>query len=202
MVINPKPDTASSHSENKPPTIVNTSDNKSATSVTNPITSKPPTSNIVLNNTYKDPKFKYQINYPSDWKFFEDKKGSVVFHGPDGTPSAQSSFLIQAFRYPRKHPSAKEMLAMIKDKISKSATDIKIIDEGVMPALEQHPKYEGQYAVYTYNIDNKPIGHLEIVSFSGFNRMGYILDYISSAPQFEVDLPIAKAMIISFASKK
>jgi hypothetical protein len=162
---------------------------------------KTPPKEIVLNNTFKDPKFKYVIQYPNDWQVNNEKKVIVIFRGKE-TSSAQSSFLIQGFKQGRKHQPVQAIMNEAKNAISKDTTDMKIIETGSMPPLNPDTKYEGQYAIYSYNINNKPVGHLEVIAYSALTRVLYVLDYVTPLAQFEKDLPIAKAMIVSFSIYK
>lgn len=182
-------------------------DAKSSISLFNQVSSTNSGSNnlsskdVVLDKTYHNSKFKYQIDYPADWKFIQNN-GNVVFNGKEGTPSAQSSFLISVSRQEHKHLSAQQILDVIKIKILKSTSNMKIIEAGVMPALYPNAEYDGRYAIYSYTINNTPFMHLEVAAIWGLNHYLYVLDYIAPASQFKADLPIAKAMIISFASQK
>jgi hypothetical protein len=175
--------------------------NEKSTPTSSPITKKS-VSDVVLNNTYQDPKYKYTIQYPADWQYSQKNPSLVIFKGKEGTQSAQSSFLVQAFKQGRRHQSVQQIVVEARKEIGKDTTGMKIIEEGPMPTISGDSKYEGQYTVYSYNINNQPFGHLEVISFSGLTRILYILDYIAPPSQFEKNLPIAKAMIISFAIRK
>lgn len=164
-----------------------------------PVTAATPPSEVVLKNEYKNSKFKYLIRYPADWKVTDDGKSMVTFRGKEGTASAPTTFLIQSFRQTGKKLSAQQLIDLVKKEIAKKATDISTVDEGEMPPINNKVNFEGRFAVYSYKVDNQPIGHLEVVTRSTKNSTTFIFDYITSAAQFQTDLPIIKAMIISFS---
>lgn len=190
LIINPKPAsrTTSSLSNNVEPTNLSSTDNF--------------VNQVVLSNTYRDPKYKFEIKYPSDWTYSLANNGMVTFKGREGTSSSQTSFLIRTFKQSRQHPSVQSISNSIKNLIAKNVPDMKIIEENVMPPLTPDSKYEGIYTIYTYSVNNIPFGHLQVIAYSGQKRLLYILDYTTPASQFAADLPIAKAMIISFAVQK
>jgi Domain of unknown function (DUF4864) len=182
MVINP--DTASEPTRNK--------------KVENP-KPVPVSSDSELNNYYQNQRYHFTIKYPVNWSYVEISSYGVAIMGQENTASSQSSVTVQ-YIGSQKRISLQQLIEQGKSILMKKASTFKIEEEGMLPqsAITNHA-YQASYALYSYTINNQPVKQMEVIYYTNPNRVKYVIDYISTADQFDVNLPMAKAMVRSFS---
>ncbi len=181
MVINPD---ASKESSTK------SSDTSEPTAVS--------TTSTDLTNYYQNQRYSFSIRYPANWSYVEIASYGVAILGPQNTASKKSSVTAQYVGSQRR-TSVQQLIENGKNSLLKKAGSFQIEEDGMLPpSTITNPNYQARYTLYSFTMNNQPTKQMEIIYFTNPNRAKYVIDYISSAEQFDIDLPIAKAMITSF----
>lgn len=196
LIINPAEDvkTESSHEET---TKAPPAPTPEPTPVQHTETEK--TQPVVLNNFYQDPKYGYSVRYPANWQFTMPHRGVVVFRGLNNTPSFTSTITLQTLAQNRRR-SVDQVVNETRGLIAQRSSQMRVVDSGIIPSLQAGSSagLQAQYTVYSYTFNDQDFGLLDVIYYKNPNRALYVLDYATTAAQFEADLPIAKSMVDSF----
>jgi TM2 domain-containing membrane protein YozV len=146
---------------------------------------------------------RYTINYPAAWDYDQPDKRSILFSGKKGSASYYTTVSIQVI--PSKetggaYSSVKEAISDLKNQISSQATNVKFLTSGQVE-LPTDKKYHGESFVVTYDYKGHAMKKMLFIITSDNGTAFYAFGYTSPDTQYDVDLPVAKAMYESWKIK-
>ncbi|WP_454785485.1 DUF4864 domain-containing protein [Legionella sp. WA2024007413] len=144
---------------------------------------------------------KYSIRYPDDWSYVSPSKGTIVFMGKKGTAAYHVNVNIQTILSKKsggKYSSIKEIVDDLKKQLSTQASNAKILSQGEGELPKNPKRFHGEYLVFTYTFKGKTFKQLEFIISRDDELAFYTWAYTAPSDQYDINLPIAKAMYESW----
>jgi len=155
-----------------------------------------------LTKTYDNLDSRYMINYPVDWDYDKSTAGTVIFSGREGVPSFVSSVNIQVVltkSMKGEYSTVSDFMGDIKRQVKRQSSQADFIEEGPITIKQRDGELaRGQYVIFTYQFNHQTIKQWQIVVLRHDGQVFYAWAYTSTASQYDMDLPIAKAMLDSW----
>lgn len=145
----------------------------------------------------------YTIQYPEDWHYKKTGKYAILFEGKEGTRSHYSSIIIQVI--PAKSVLAYKDLSAVMDHLKKQISikrqDLNILNSGPIELPTDPKNIHGESFIATYSLNGRAVKQMQFILSRDNDKTLYSWTYISPVEQYDIDLPIAKAMYESWKIK-
>ncbi len=156
---------------------------------------------IILPNVFDDPLNNFSINYANNWTFDQPAKEKIIFSGKKGTSSSASVVNIQtiaSINAGGNFKDTKEVLEDLKKQIKSQTSKIEVLGEGPVTLKQHEKKFEGITFVFNYTYKNQEFKQMLVVVPSPDGKAFYVWTFNSTKNQFDIDLPVARAMLNSW----
>lgn len=151
----------------------------------------------IVQKIFENKASKYTIRYPNNWTYKANKKGTVIMRGPVGTSNYNTIISIQTV-LAGKYTNSNDLTKDIKEQLGKLTTDVKILSEGEAELATNPKQFSGEYFLVTYTYKNEAFKQMHFIIAREDKKAFYIWAYTAPIEQFDVNLPIAKAMYESW----
>ena len=145
----------------------------------------------------------YTIQYPGDWQYKKTGKHSMLFEGKQGTRSHYSSIIIQVV--PAESVGVSKNLSTVMDDLKKQISikrqNVNILNSGPVELPTDTKNIHGESFIATYTLKGHALKEMQFILSRDNNKTLYSWTYISPVEQYDIDLPIAKAMYESWKIK-
>jgi hypothetical protein len=155
-----------------------------------------------LTKTFDNTDSRYTINYPVDWIYDKTTPGTVIFSGNENSSSSFSSVNIQVIltkKMKGEYATVDEFIQDIKSQVKKQSPDATFLSQDPIEVTEKDGSIaKGQSLIFTYSYNGHTVKQWQVVVLRADHQVFYACGYTSTVEQYEVDLPIAKAMFSSW----
>lgn len=162
-----------------------------------------PSQNVSLTQFYDNKNARYSIKYPADWEYEQKDNASLIFSGKKGTLAYYSTVNIQVIMSKKlggKYATADELMDSLKKQVFQQDSQAKFSTEDTVTvaATPSHKKIQGRYIVMTYSYKGNEFKQIQYVIPRESGEVFYCLAYTAPKERYDIDYPIAKAMLNSW----